>query len=241
MSDEKLRELERRFKETGSVEDEAAWLVERVRVGDLTQERLELAAYLGHEPARRLFEKDPPRTPRDIGGFSSELKRRWNAHQAGVWLAIAAVDLASALAPWSEPNARRGMQLTREWARANSVEEQGRIAASASRLLRPTEDMDKVDVLGPGWAAAVNATYAACAPDPKSWPGRVGRAISFALDSRSIPARFPGNTRRPLPPELLADLRAQVLPWVTRSVLDTERVTPASAEGEVSDIPETRT
>jgi len=26
MSDEKLRELERRFKETGSVEDEAAWL-----------------------------------------------------------------------------------------------------------------------------------------------------------------------------------------------------------------------
>ena len=52
MSDQKLRELERRWRETGSVEDEAAYLRERVRVGDLTQERLELAAYCGHEGAR---------------------------------------------------------------------------------------------------------------------------------------------------------------------------------------------
>ncbi|MGE0706922.1 MAG: hypothetical protein AB7N76_02975 [Planctomycetota bacterium] len=77
MSDEKLRELERRFRETGSAEDEVAWLRERARsgekldwesysrlheldvdaaadylrwrvaTGDLTQERLELAAYCG--------------------------------------------------------------------------------------------------------------------------------------------------------------------------------------------------
>lgn len=52
MSDERIRELERRFKETGSVEDEAAWLKERVRVGDLTEERLSLAAYCGHKAAR---------------------------------------------------------------------------------------------------------------------------------------------------------------------------------------------
>lgn len=56
MSDEHLRELERRWKETGTVEDEAAWLKERVRVGDLTQERLELAAYLGHEAAQDITE-----------------------------------------------------------------------------------------------------------------------------------------------------------------------------------------
>ena len=47
MSDSKLRELERRWRETQSVEDEAAYLRERVRVGDLTQERLELAARTG--------------------------------------------------------------------------------------------------------------------------------------------------------------------------------------------------
>lgn len=52
MSDERLRNLERRWKETGSVEDEAAFLLERVRAGDLTQERLELAAYCGLEGAR---------------------------------------------------------------------------------------------------------------------------------------------------------------------------------------------
>jgi len=33
VTDSKLRELERRWKETGSVEDEARYLLERVRVG----------------------------------------------------------------------------------------------------------------------------------------------------------------------------------------------------------------
>lgn len=53
MSDQKLRDLERRWHETGSPDDEAAYLVERVRVGDLTQDLLELAAYCGHEGANR--------------------------------------------------------------------------------------------------------------------------------------------------------------------------------------------
>ncbi|MEZ6189561.1 MAG: hypothetical protein R3F62_31745 [Planctomycetota bacterium] len=35
MSDERLRELERRWKETGAGEDETAYLLERVRVGNL--------------------------------------------------------------------------------------------------------------------------------------------------------------------------------------------------------------
>lgn len=52
MSDARLRELERRWKETKSPDDEAAYLLERVRVGDLTRERLELAAYCGQASAR---------------------------------------------------------------------------------------------------------------------------------------------------------------------------------------------
>lgn len=51
MSDSQLRELERRWRETGSVEDEARYLLERVRVGDLEQEKLELAAYCGYRGA----------------------------------------------------------------------------------------------------------------------------------------------------------------------------------------------
>lgn len=52
VSDQRLRELERKWRESGSLMDEAAYLRERVRVGDLTQERLELAAAFGHAPSR---------------------------------------------------------------------------------------------------------------------------------------------------------------------------------------------
>jgi hypothetical protein len=52
MSDESLRELERRWKETDLPVDEAAFLTTRVRVGDLASDRLELAAYLWYPAAR---------------------------------------------------------------------------------------------------------------------------------------------------------------------------------------------
>jgi hypothetical protein len=60
MSDERLREAERRWKESGSVEEEARYLLERVRVGDLTRDRLEFAAYLGHVGAVQAL------APRDV-------------------------------------------------------------------------------------------------------------------------------------------------------------------------------
>ena len=51
MSDARLRELERRWKRSKAVEDEAALLAERVRVGELDQNMLDLAARLGHPAA----------------------------------------------------------------------------------------------------------------------------------------------------------------------------------------------
>lgn len=51
MTDSRLQELERAWKASGSVDDEAAYLRERVRVGDLTQERLELVAGVGYRGA----------------------------------------------------------------------------------------------------------------------------------------------------------------------------------------------
>ena len=77
MSDTRLRELERRWKETGSPDDEAAYLLERVRVGDLTQERLELAAYCGHEGARRAYGCEPSASPDSenwLGGLADRGK-----------------------------------------------------------------------------------------------------------------------------------------------------------------------
>jgi hypothetical protein len=52
MSDEQLRALERRWKETGAAQDEAALLLERVRVGDLEQARLESALLRSRVEAR---------------------------------------------------------------------------------------------------------------------------------------------------------------------------------------------
>lgn len=51
MSDQCRRELDRRWKETGSPEDEAALLLNRARAGDLSREQLKLAAYLEHPAA----------------------------------------------------------------------------------------------------------------------------------------------------------------------------------------------
>lgn len=53
MSDARVRDAERRWRESGAVADEAAWLRERVRSGALDDARLRLAAYVGH-PASRL-------------------------------------------------------------------------------------------------------------------------------------------------------------------------------------------
>ena len=61
MTDEWLRALERAFHESGAVEAEAAWLLERVRVDELTQERLDLSAFLSSPAARlSLCERAPP-------------------------------------------------------------------------------------------------------------------------------------------------------------------------------------
>lgn len=49
-----LREVERRFRETGGIEDETAWLRARLRADDLPEARLRFAARLGHPAARQL-------------------------------------------------------------------------------------------------------------------------------------------------------------------------------------------
>ena len=60
MSDANLRELERRWRVTGSVEDEAAWLWARLQAGDLSEERLELSAYCGSKAACSQVESAGP-------------------------------------------------------------------------------------------------------------------------------------------------------------------------------------
>ena len=61
MTDATLRELERRFRASGSVEDSAAaWLRARVQAGELDQGKVELAGRLGYRAARAATAKAPP-------------------------------------------------------------------------------------------------------------------------------------------------------------------------------------
>lgn len=84
MTDERLRDLERRVEGVASVEDEARLLLERVRVGELARDRLGLAAYCGHE-AGRLATGTPPEAPlpgcRDLRIWLGERK----ADHLAVW------------------------------------------------------------------------------------------------------------------------------------------------------------
>ena len=75
MSDVRLRELERRFRATGSAEDEAAWLRARAQAGYLDQSKLALAAFLGHDAASIVCPVHPP-APRDLGDWVNELDVR---------------------------------------------------------------------------------------------------------------------------------------------------------------------
>lgn len=93
MSDRELRDLERRWRTTGDPGDEAALLRERVRLGDLTWDRLELAATVGHDGAARVVGARPRLDTRGalsaVGDVSRQLLTR-----ALVRLARAALEVA---------------------------------------------------------------------------------------------------------------------------------------------------
>lgn len=89
MVDATVREHERRWRETGAPEDQARWLVARLRAGELTRERLELAACLGSHAARAALDGQV---------------RAWDApSDAGSWLV--------ALTAWGDEVLVRGLAL----------------------------------------------------------------------------------------------------------------------------------
>lgn len=72
MSDERLRDLERRWQATGTVEDEAAYLAEQVRQGEVPEQRLHLAAYCG-QPAAQLANARLPAAPERLIDWFTQL------------------------------------------------------------------------------------------------------------------------------------------------------------------------
>ncbi|MEZ6187545.1 MAG: hypothetical protein R3F62_21365 [Planctomycetota bacterium] len=102
MSDRRLRELERRWGETGDPEDEAALVRARLQAGVLDGERLALAATCGSSLAQSLLPAplEVPDVPADWG---EELLRRWGPEPL-IRVAHVALEGVLATLPAREPS-----------------------------------------------------------------------------------------------------------------------------------------
>ena len=126
MVDTRLRRLERAASQ-GDVEARARVLCERLRAGDLAEERVRLAAYLGDPGARLLLAERAPELPVIRARAGLELnQRRWITGLRAYgkeWLVLAAVALAHArFAAWTrwdetDERPRRAVAAAEAWVR----------------------------------------------------------------------------------------------------------------------------
>lgn len=215
MTDDALRALERRWRATGAVEDEAAWLAARLRAGVLTETRLRAAARLGHEAAQAAL-GDPVEEPpvavvlRVHAGPDADLAAR------ALDLAAAGVAWADALLPLWDAAREESLPGDLEAARV-AVDAARRClatpdAASARAALQTLEAV-RTPRLGTGQplrsaghllhAAARLAATAAAMRDGQATPG-VDPA-TLALELSDDAARLLGRDRwRALAVEALA-------------------------------------
>lgn len=108
MSDAVLRDLERRWRQTRSSDDEAAYLLRRVRTGAVSQERLALAAYCGHPAFVVNGESGPDAAEPFVAGLSP-----WG-REACVRAGVAAFRAAFSTVGPSKPGARCASALS-DW------------------------------------------------------------------------------------------------------------------------------
>lgn len=149
MSDERLREAERRWLETGAVADEAGLLVERVRAGALDEQRLRLAAWLGHDAARLAVagEVSPPRPPAPEHDHVELLDEPWR--HLGRWLQDL-VRWSLVEVAWACEAAVRAAASSRaDWTGALATEHSAWLAAIRLRLEEPTTEHQGGSTAGP--------------------------------------------------------------------------------------------
>lgn len=182
MSDEALRELERAWRQSGDPSDEARLIAEALRLARLVRERVELAAYLRHEPARLALGDGAP------------------AGEHVPWSAwVAAVDddgrralvraLVAGVRAWRElgdPDLIAACEVLEGW-----LDDPG---AQHARLLREARDALRVDPIGPealdpetlartiaAWCLR-EACLLVLAPGPDAAEGALRRLASGARD-----------------------------------------------------------
>lgn len=176
MSDARLRELERAWRETGATADRAAWLKERVRTGALRRERLALAAHLGDEAARGALGGEAPPRLRDallLGRArgptdARELPGRWQRRirrehglevLVRVWIALGRAALAEWAAWNDDPTPARWLAAAEARLRdpAAPLEAPGQLALDACRQRARVEAEaagQRTGAMLAGWHAA---------------------------------------------------------------------------------------
>jgi hypothetical protein len=188
---------------TGAADDEAAWLLARVRTGDLAPLSLRLAAHLGHAGARLAVGVIEPDDRRDVDSL-----RRWAAGLLAFGRPVCAragLALARACLPG----------LKRAPARLDRAVVEDLVLALEEAVASPTRSA--LDV--------VRAASARAAADPR-WTGdapgpRAARARLVAIEAANV-LSAPTGTRA-------ADAMAQTAAWAAGGV-DVRRVVRAELE-----------
>lgn len=157
MTDLRLRDAERRFHALGTIEAEAAFMHERLRLGRDSWSRVQTAAYLDHEPSRLLLSQAgvpvPPLLQASaLHGWTA--KRRWKKlvrplSQAAL---VDAARAALAIGIW-----RRGdcagiaerLEVVNAWCRADG----GRDPRPVLSLLEQLRENTLARRQRPAWAA----------------------------------------------------------------------------------------
>lgn len=220
MSDARLRELERRWRETRAVEDEAAYLLGRVRVGDLPNERLRLAAYLGHDGARHSIRPvevplEPSAWVEAVCALSDEIAVRvalaasrwaWRAYESGDDREADDEMAAEALL---------AIQIAEHWLLSREPQEfRARLRQGA---WLPPPMVRAVAVATASLGRSVDPSWHTAAPR-KVWAARAVQALLGASPDRfatePIRSSFAGVTTFDQVRALLAD---ELLPWALAS------------------------
>jgi len=209
VSDADLRELERRFRETGSVEDEAAWLRERVRVGQLDETRVQLAAHCGLAAALLATESPMPTVALDTLVTWAEVQR--TAHCSSVAVRAAVASARAAIADWEQEAMLHAMQVihaVESWALCPCLEH-AVAAGEALDALHAELDVEAAGETRSAFAldAVIHAANYASTRDGRlredlfEW---AGKAASHAVESagRSVGV-----------PAVLDAVRAELVPW----------------------------
>lgn len=206
MSDARLRDLERRWRDTRAVSDEAAYLVERLRAGDLDPERLRVAARCGHPAAVEAL-GEPPVFPRLEGADDDAARATVAAWLRGfdafprevrvrVALVLAKATLGNGPPHGTDPQVIDALTALERWCRCPC--EADLVAVDAAVLLLPLGGVTRRrwSALGARGAMVAWLVLRGDAVGGEDWErpfehplvDLLEGAIDYAMDPRAVPA-----------------------------------------------------